>query len=272
MAKKAMEYYGNAMRVFVDWRRYKLNECIFYYRLLKKVVDDNKPIESNYFISGLKEIINQPGFAYKEILEQRFGSVEYKCVSDMAREIGITKQGLLLRFEKAYEYIRKQETLFDINKRMAILQEALDTLRNAKMEHEKEKIPNEESINALGLKKRSRTCLNSVGITTASQLLEITDKQIMEIPGAGVKTLEDILECQKRLRDAINTSCIKRNLDIDGLHLSSRASRCLDELNVKTVVDFLKLTKREVLSVWHIGKSTWEEIYQKQMEIRMSGL
>ena len=58
-----------------------------------------------------------------------------------------------------------------------------------------------------------------------------------------------------------------KELSIDALGLGYRARRCINDIGVKTIEDFMALSQEDVISVWHVGIGTWQEIYEKQQTL-----
>ena len=270
LSKNESELFGNATRVFVDYEKYNPEECVFYYRILVHLTGGQEIYSSNYFISGIEEIIKQPGFAYKDIFIMRFTAASCLSVYDIAEKMGMTKQGLLQRYEEAYKYIRNQDDKYDIAKRLVMLKSAIEQLQKIRNEHSSKHATKNVGIEILNLSSRSRSCLKSVGITTVAQFACLSREQIKTIPGVGPRTFDDIVYNQKKLLDdANNLKYHETTLSLDSLGLGKRAKSCLKHLNVKTLENFMRLTKQEVLSTWHTGEKTWQEIYEKQQALKV---
>jgi len=59
---------------------------------------------------------------------------------------------------------------------------------------------------------------------------------------------------------------------LTSLELSARAhSACVNYLNVNTAQDFLALKFKEVIRTPYVGRKTWNEIAEKQEELRQNG-
>jgi len=206
MSKKEKQIYGQAIQTFVDSENYNAEECVFYYRVLKKLMIASEPLKSNYFISGLKEIMNQPEFGCWSLFERRFNVGMYQSVDEIANILGISKQGLLKRYEEAYKYIRRQDNKYDIAKRIALLKESIMQLRTIREKHSSQHAVTGASIADLPLKTRTYSCLKAAGITSIIQFTRLTEKQIKKIPGAGAKTVEDIISNQRKLEQRTKNS------------------------------------------------------------------
>lgn len=270
LSKNEYELYGRATRVFVDYEKYSQEECVSYYRILEHLNEGREIYNSNYLISGIEEIIRQTDFAYKDIFMLRFIADNCLSVYDIAEQIGITKQGLLLRYEEAYKYIRNQVDKYDIAKRLAMLKGAMEQLQMIRDEHSSKCLTKTVGIETLGLRPRAYNCLKSVGIDTVAQFACLNVAQIKSIPGVGPRTFEDIVKSQKRLiDDASGLKYPETTLSLDSLGLGERAKRCLKHLNVKTLEDFMRLSKEDVMGVWHAGEKTWKEIFEKQHILKL---
>lgn len=267
--KRMMELYGKATCVFVDYEDYSREECIFYYRILEKVTGAVELPVSNYFISELKAIMEQPEFLHKALFETRFFAENQLRLIDIAKKLNITKQGLLLRFEEGYEYIRKQDNRYDISKRIAILNQAIAQLQKVRETHGLQYRNKKLSIETLPLKQRTYTCLKSGGVSTIAQFMALKESEARNIPGVGEKTVYDIIENQRKLMAKFNNTSYKEfDISLEGLGLGARAIHCLRRIGVKTIEEFTKLTKEDVLKAWHVGEKTWQEIYQKQQMLK----
>ena len=267
--KRLSELYVKAIRTFVDYENYSKASCIFYYRLLKQVNIRKDTYTSNYFIAGLEQIINRPSFRYKELLLLRFWPENDLTVSEIADKISLSKQGLLQRYEEVYNYIRKQDEMYDIAKRIAMLEETTKQLQDIRNDHAEKYMTSAVGIEALGLKKNTCTCLKAAGIDTIAKFANLTPERASEIPGVGSKLLEDIMKRQRLLLE--QSEDIKYQgitLNIEELSLTERAMRCLNQLGIDTIEGFMKLTKKQVMSIWHVGEATWKEISDKQKTLK----
>lgn len=81
-----------------------------------------------------------------------------------------------------------------------------------------------------------------------------------ELPQAGEKQIEKVLENEKESEDEINR---KMAIPVSELDLSVRASNCLEYANIKTVGDLVTKEEDELLELKNFGKTTLIEIKKK---------
>ena len=263
-----MELYGKATRVFVDYEDYTKEECVFYYRVLEKVIDDVEPKISNYLISGLAAII-ETSEPLKDLLYVRFSIHSKLSLINLAKELNISKQGLLQKLQKGFNFIKCRDSQYDISKRIALLNQSISHLQMVRQTHENEYKRKSLPIETLPLKKRTYTCLRNSGIDTVAAFMALKESEIKLIPGVGEKTHYDIVETQQKLFAAFNNEQYqKAEPTLEQLGLSNRAVNCIRHIGVKTIEEFINLTKRDVLAAWHAGEKTWQEIYEKQQILK----
>ena len=265
---KSATFYGKATRVFVDYEDYTREECIFYYLVLEKVIGIAGLKPSNYFISGLAAVIESSDFI-KTLFAERFSAQNELSVDEMAKELKLTKQGLLLRFEEGYNFIRSRDSQYDISKRIALLNHSIRYLENKSQTHahqyKRKKLP----LETLPLRTHAYNCLKEYGIHTVAAFMALKEDEIKTMPGVGEKTFYSIVAVQRKLLDEFNSvGCKEYELSLDELGLGVRAINCVRRIGVKTVEEFINLTKADVLKVWHTGEKTWLEIYEKQQSLK----
>lgn len=265
LTAKQTQMYGEATRIFVDYAEYTREECIFYYGLLHRVHKGELLNPSGYLISGVKKAVNSV-FEHKEILEWRFAFNNTQSVAEMAEKIGITKQGLLLRFEDAYRKIKALDYEYDIPKRMEMLKNTLQILEEMRIKHKEGYCKSDLPLDVLPLNSRAQYSLTQTGITTVGQFMKMSRSELTTIKGVGDKTLENILENQRKLLDAKNV--VDMPFTLDSLGLGVRATNLLRRLGIKTLEEFVALTKDRVLRAWSAGEKTWQEIYNKQQQLK----
>lgn len=295
--------YGCATRAFVDYENYTKEECIFYYQILEKIVEPKSIRYSNYFISGLKSIVEQPGFLHRKIFETRFSVTNELSVVQIAKALKISKQGLLQRFEEGYRFIRCRDSKYDISKRIALLtysisylhkmieqgccfikclgikhdindridllKQSAERLQRIQNTHGVQYASKNLPIETLPLKKRTYRCLNELGIGSVAQFMALKQQEIEGQAGIGGKTLFDIATNQTRLRNDFNNIIYDDvELSLDALGLGVRAMKCVQNIGVKTIEEFIELPQATVFNQWHIGEKTWQEIYEKQQILK----
>ncbi|MBQ8044454.1 MAG: hypothetical protein IJ272_10005 [Clostridia bacterium] len=259
------QLYGEATRIFVDYAEYTREECIFYYNLLRRVHKAEELNPSGYLISGVKKVVNSV-FEHKTILEWRFGFDNTQSVAEMAEKIGITKQGLLLRFEDAYRKIRAMDYEYDIHKRMEMLKNTLQILEDLRTKHKVGYCKSDLPLDVLPLSSRAQYSLTRSGITTVGQFVKMTRSDFATIKGVGEKTLENIVENQRKLLEAKNV--VDKPFTVEELGLSTRATVRLRRIGIETLEQFLSLKKERLLRAWSTGEKTWQEIYNKQQQLK----
>lgn len=259
------QIYGEATRIFVDYVEYTREECIFCYNLLRRVHKGEELNTSSYLISGVKKVIDSI-FEYKKILEWRFGLDGAESVAKMAERMGITKQGLLWRFEDAYRKIRSVDYEYNISKRIEMLKNTLQILEDLRTKHKVGYCKSDLTLDVLPLNSRAQYSLTQAGITTIGQFMKMTRNDFTTIEGVGEKTLENIIENQRKLLDAKNV--VDKPFTVEELGLSTRATVRLQRIGIETLEQFLSLSKERLLRAWSTGEKTWQEIYNKQQSLR----
>ena len=135
------------------------------------------------------------------------------------------------------------------------------------------------------LSVRSRNCLQKMSINLLGDLTRITEEELLSYKNFGETSLNEIkavlAQNALRLGHAIEEGEIDIDAGLDGesdelnrpvsdLDLSSRCRRCMDRLNVVTLADLTKLSKRELLDCPNLGKTTLEEIIEKLTELDLT--
>lgn len=88
-----------------------------------------------------------------------------------------------------------------------------------------------------------------------------------ELPQAGEKQIEKVLENEKESEDEINR---KMAIPVSELDLSVRASNCLEYANIKTVGDLVTREEDELLELKNFGKTTLIEIKKKLNQLGLT--
>jgi DNA-directed RNA polymerase subunit alpha len=88
-----------------------------------------------------------------------------------------------------------------------------------------------------------------------------------ELPQAGEKQIEKVLENEKESEDEINR---KMAIPVSELDLSVRASNCLEYANIKTVGDLVTKEEDELLELKNFGKTTLIEIKKKLSQLGLT--
>jgi len=123
-------------------------------------------------------------------------------------------------------------------------------------------------IDLLDFSIRVNTALKREGIFVIKQLFEIPIQELYSIRGIGVKCCDEIVLKKQQVIDGFSDDLKKDFISLDTRGMSTRMKRVIKETGVKTVEDFIRLKKNRVMRVWHIGETTWKEIYKKQQELK----
>lgn len=272
LRQRELTIYGKATRAFVDYEDYSKDECILYYQILEKVVRQSEPISSNYLLSGLKTIVEEMG-SLKQLFKMRFSAENDLSVSQLAKNLKLSKQGLLKMFDKGYKFIRAREDRYDISKRISMLSHAIEQLKQTRQKHGSEYVKNQMSIDTLNLKTHTYNCLKTAGIKTVEQFMTLKLRDIKSIKGVGEKTFNDIVKSQQELKRSLGGRIQDESkLRVEDLELGTRSENCIRLLGVQTIDEFLELTKFDILSIWHAGEKTWQEIYHKQQSLKLGNV
>lgn len=88
-----------------------------------------------------------------------------------------------------------------------------------------------------------------------------------ELPQAGEKQIEKVLENEKESEDEVNR---KMAISVSELDLSVRASNCLEYANIKTVGELVTKEEDELLELKNFGKTTLIEIKKKLNQLGLT--
>lgn len=88
-----------------------------------------------------------------------------------------------------------------------------------------------------------------------------------ELPQAGEKQIEKVLENEKESEDEVNR---KMAIPVSELDLSVRASNCLEYANIKTVGELVTKEEDELLELKNFGKTTLIEIKKKLNQLGLT--
>lgn len=124
-------------------------------------------------------------------------------------------------------------------------------------------------IDVLGFNNRVRYALKKSGVYIVRQFREMSLEEAYRIRGIGKKSFDDIVKKKQELENKRDdSSTLIEHPCLVELNLDPRAMRCIRLLGVKTVQEFLLLTREQVINVWHISEKTWNEIYERQQSLQ----
>ncbi|MBN1139881.1 MAG: sigma-70 family RNA polymerase sigma factor, partial [Anaerolineae bacterium] len=137
-------------------------------------------------------------------------------------------------------------------------------------------------IEVLDLSVRAYNSLKRAGINWASQVLSLTDDELLDIQGIGISTLGGIKIRLERYRKAMLVRPVQQqstppltqadpaqvepspgDVSIDVLDLSARAHNCLIRSQVRTISQLAVLTDEQLLDIRNLGVGCLAEIRQK---------
>jgi DNA-directed RNA polymerase subunit alpha len=137
----------------------------------------------------------------------------------------------------------------------------------------------ETPISDFELSVRSRNCLKKMNIETVSDLLNITETELLSYKNFGETSLREIkaiLETkglrlgmaleEKRFSSeeipdrSIETDQGLLNKSVDDLQLSVRSRKCVQKLNVRTIDELTQKTEAELLGCKNFGVTSLNEI------------
>ena len=179
-------------------------------------------------------------------------------------------------FDKLYVAVANnsaKHSCFTTEERMELLRETVRKLEKIRMMHGIQYAAKELPLGVLPIKYRTYRCLSEAGILTVSQFMNVQVEDVKKMPGAGEKTICDILSNQKILQIGLNNGVYKPViLTLDTLGLGVRAMKCIKRAGVNTIDEFMKLSRSVVLNQWNMGEKTWKEISAKQHALKYGEL
>lgn len=129
-----------------------------------------------------------------------------------------------------------------------------------------EKLP----IDMLHFNNRVNNALKSKGIYNIGQLLALSVEDIYRIKGIGEKSFNQILQKRHELVVKYDNDLYQETiLPLLALDLKPKTMNCLICMRIKTLKEFMQLTREKVTSLRWFGEKTWQEIYQKQQTLKL---
>ena len=201
------------------------------------------------------------------------------------------------KFDKAAQCIDKVLKYHPNHQRAILFKKDIDSSKTMFYDEEKEKKITRKSqiletpISDFELSVRSRNCLKKMNIETISDLLNITEAELLSYKNFGETSLREIkiiLEAkglrlgmaleEKQLASAeVSDQSATEDEDeklvsksVDDLQLSVRARKCLQKLNIRTLGDLTRRTEAELLGVKNFGVTSLNEIKKAISSIGLS--
>ena len=201
------------------------------------------------------------------------------------------------KFDEAAQCIDKVLKYHPNHQRAILFKKDIDSSKTMFYDEEKEKKRTRKSqiletpISDFELSVRSRNCLKKMNIETISDLLNITEAELLSYKNFGETSLREIkiiLEAkglrlgmaleEKQLASAeVSDQSATEDGDeklvsksVDDLQLSVRARKCLQKLNIRILGDLTRRTEAELLGVKNFGVTSLNEIKKAISSIGLS--
>ncbi len=168
-----------------------------------------------------------------------------------------------------------------------------DNLFILKLEDNKSKLSMEmnDDLSSVYFSVRAQNVLAEYGIKTISQLISLTDEEILAFRNCGIKTLEEIREIirknknqEEKIREnknedknniqshlfRLNGKLLSFNDSINFINFSTRAYNVLNENNIKTINELMNLTDEQIISFKNSGIKTLNEIKDTIKKINLN--
>ena len=253
----------------LDDRKKKIVRCRYFEG---NTLDD---IGSSLNISG--ERVRQIEVAVQERLKFVVFSKEIAGESDSVEVLNLNTRARLALKRAGIETITELIKLpyRDLIAIYGIGQTTIEDIRNKLVAHmvlieSEQKISFEKlPIDTLDFSNRVNNALKSKGIYTIKQLLDLSVEDIYTMRGIGEKSFNEVLDKRHQLAAKYDNNLYEEAvLPLLALDLSSRAMNCLIYIRIKTLDEFMQLTREKVTAVRYIGEKTWQEIYAKQQALQ----
>jgi DNA-directed RNA polymerase subunit alpha len=200
-------------------------------------------------------------------------------------------------FDKAAQCIDKVLKYHPNHQRAILFKKDIDSSKTMFYDEEKEKKKTRKSqiletpISDFELSVRSRNCLKKMNIETISDLLNITEAELLSYKNFGETSLREIKiileakglrlgmaleEKQLALAEVSDQSATEDedeklvSKSVDDLQLSVRARKCLQKLNIRILGDLTRRTEAELLGVKNFGVTSLNEIKKAISSIGLS--
>ena len=139
-------------------------------------------------------------------------------------------------------------------------------------------INDDTRIECLSLSNRAKNALYQHGIYTVSQMLGLTESEVLNMRNIGRRTATEIMDFiddiykpeeddnqQVRLKKPWQLDVMDKSIREIGM--SVRAVNCLQRNGIKKVADLVQMKKDEILSIRNCGTQTAQEILEKILQI-----
>ena len=189
------------------------------------------------------------------------------------------------QFDKAARYVDKVLKSHPNHQRAILFKKDVESSKTMFYDEEKEKRRDrttqilETPISDFELSVRSRNCLKKMNIETITDLLNISEIELLSYKNFGETSLREIkavlelkglrlgmaLEEKQISSDEISDSSDEKDegmlkKSVDDLELSVRARKALHRLNIRTVSDLTERTEAELLGCKNFGVTSLNEI------------
>ena len=189
------------------------------------------------------------------------------------------------KFEKALQCVEKVLMYHPNHKRANLYKKDIVSSKTMFYDEEKEKKKNrrvqilETPISDFELSVRSRNCLKKMNINSLSDLLNITEAELLSYKNFGETSLKEIkiILDAKALRlgmaleekqnspeeisaDSTDEDNVMLNKTVDELQLSVRSRNCLQRLNLRKLGDLTRRAEAELLGCKNFGVTSLNEI------------
>ncbi|MCK4752289.1 MAG: tetratricopeptide repeat protein [Planctomycetes bacterium] len=201
------------------------------------------------------------------------------------------------KFEKAAQCVDKVLKFYPNHQRAILFKKDIESSKTMFYDEEKEKKKDrkvqtlETPISDFELSVRSRNCFKKMDIKTLSDLMQITEAELLSYKNFGETSLREIkaileskgLRLGMALEEKQLSSAEAADHDIndeenqgllgkpvDDLQLSVRARKCLQRLNIRMLAELTRRTEAELLGCKNFGVTSLNEIKKALANIGLS--
>ena len=250
-------------QTFRDYESINRNDLEACYRIMQSIYRKKK-IDVCIYAKEILETINLFNQKERDIIKLRFW--DKYTLEQISKVFGVSRERIRQIQKRTLDKIRP------------IICDNKDDSRDEK----------EDSIYKLQLSSRVYNALRLVNITTLSQLLELSENDLLKIRYLGKKGIQEIKEKLLKVYNVdlsqvnvgIKTELLEKakkqieagkdtnvNIHIEVLKLDTRTYNALKRNNINTIGELLAKTEKDILQVRNIG-----EVSQKRMEERIKVL
>lgn len=156
-------------------------------------------------------------------------------------------------------------------------------------DEEQEKVADERRhllalpISEFELSVRARNCLKKLNVETLGDLVKMKEDELLNLRNFGDTSLREVkkLLAEKGLRLGMEPEALLEyqppvatpeimEKSITELHLSVRAQRCMDQLEIRTVGELVSKSKTELVNSRNFGRVSLKEVMDKLAEMGLS--